>query len=468
MIGYRAAMPKALPVTPPPPMARDARGSTSPGVAPGDVLGGKYLVERVLGTGGMGVVVEAVRRDLGERVAVKVMHDRYTSNAEAMARFQQEARAAVKIRGENSARILDVGTTEAGAPFIVMELLLGCDLATLLKEGPLPVEEAVLYVIQACEGMAEVHAHGIVHRDLKPGNLFLTRRPDGSPLVKVLDFGIAKSASPADALEPAITMTLVSLGTPLYMSPEQVRCSKTVDNRSDVWALGAILYELLSGLPAFGGNSVANISAQVLEATPAALPMVRPGVPPKLDKVVQKALAKRPEHRYSDVGALAAALAPFAGPTGAAHAERALRIARGDGLGAVTGPIPSVRPGPTNHAHSEAATTLRFVHKRDRLLRVAVAALAVVALGLGVAVVRTYRQGGAIAVSAPAQKGVGASSAVRFAVVLTAARVGAAASPEAGATATPITVDELPPARARRGRPAARPAGALDPLETRK
>ena len=239
-------------------------------VAPGDVLAGKYRVLRQIGKGGMGVVVEAMNEQLAERVAIKVLHDRYRENEEAMARFHHEARAAVRVRGEHSVRLLDVGDTASGAPFLVMELLEGLDLATVLRQGQLPIERAVLYILEACVGVAEVHANGIIHRDIKPGNLFLTHRSDATPLVKVLDFGIAKSVLPEES-HAHVTMTLVALGTPLYMSPEQVRSARNVDGRTDIWSLGAILYELIAGIPAFGGNTVSNITAQILEATPGSL-----------------------------------------------------------------------------------------------------------------------------------------------------------------------------------------------------
>ena len=442
-----------------------AQAEGDAGVASGDVLAGKYRVLRLLGRGGMGVVVEAEHAGQREHVAIKVMHDRYTSNAEAMARFHLEARAAVKIRGEHSARMLDAGTTPRGGPFLVMELLRGQDLASLLKHGPIPIEDAVLYVLQACDGMAEVHANGIIHRDLKPGNLFLTRRPDGSPLVKVLDFGIAKSASPADQVEAAMTMTMVSLGTPLYMSPEQVRCSKAVDPRTDVWSLGAILYELLAGIPAFHGNSVANISAQVLESTPPDLPLLRSEISHQLNGVVQKALSKRPDQRYPDVAALAQALAPFAGARGTVHAERAANTLR-QAYASGTVASPSVPP-PGGTLHVEAATTLRIVRGgagKDQLLKVMVALLAVAVVIIGAATLFAYRESASRASGPPAMKGIAAAAAVRQTEVITAARFAQAVKTSApAATAAPSAQPSAGPTR---GRPP--PKKATDPLGTRK
>jgi serine/threonine-protein kinase len=212
----------------------------------------------------------------------------------------------------------------------------------MLDEGRVPLALATLYVLQACEGMAEVHAHGIVHRDLKPSNLFLARDEAGEPIVKVLDFGIAKGALAIDdPAAHALTQTLVAMGTPLYMSPEQIRSSKNVDARSDVWSLGAIFYELLTGAAPFSGNTVTHITAQVLEANPQPPSTIVPGLPRAIDAVVAKALAKRPEDRYVDVAALAAALEPFAGPMGAGASARCATLLRGalrpDG-GAVTQP----------------------------------------------------------------------------------------------------------------------------------
>src|SRR4051812_29611172 len=210
------------------------------GVREGDVLAGKYRVDKILGAGGMGVVVAAHHVQLDERVAIKFLLPEALGNAEAVARFAREARAAVKIKSEHVARVIDVGTLETGAPYMVMEYLEGGDLSQVLaSRGPLPVEEAVEYVLQACEAIAHAHALGIVHRDLKPANLFLIRRPDGTNAIKVLDFGISKVMPGKSASsDNAMTRTRTVMGSPLYMSPEQMASTRDVDGRTDLWALG--------------------------------------------------------------------------------------------------------------------------------------------------------------------------------------------------------------------------------------
>jgi len=196
---------------------------TAAGVRPGDVLVGKYRVERVLGAGGMGVVVAAHHIQLDEKVALKFLLPEALQNHEAIGRFVREARAAVKIKGEHVARVSDVGQLENGAPYIVMEYLDGIDLAAWLKQrGALPTELAVDFVLQTCEAIAEAHLLGIVHRDLKPANLFCVQRADGQLIIKVLDFGISKVTTPG-AVGHEMTRTNAMVGSPYYMSPEQMQ-----------------------------------------------------------------------------------------------------------------------------------------------------------------------------------------------------------------------------------------------------
>src|SRR5580698_8121411 len=207
------------------------------GVREGDILAGQYRVERVLGIGGMGVVVAAHHIQLDEKVALKFLLPDALGDADAVSRFAREARAAVKIKSEHVARVIDVGELANGAPYMVMEYLEGSDLAgKLASSGPMALDQAVSFVLQACEALAEAHVLGIVHRDLKPANLFLANRPSGPPVVKVLDFGISKSMGGESSGQ--LTSTATIIGSPMFMSPEQLLSSKDVTPRSDIWSLG--------------------------------------------------------------------------------------------------------------------------------------------------------------------------------------------------------------------------------------
>jgi len=283
-------------------------------VRPGDVVNDKYQVEAVIGAGGMGVVAAARHVELGQRVALKFLLPGALLVPGAVERFIREARAAVQLQSQHVARVFDVGRLPDGTPFMVMELLEGCDLGSLCKSGrksPLRTGDVVEYVIQACEAVAEAHALGIVHRDLKPANLFLTRRRNGAPLVKVLDFGISKVTNPLSS-EASLTKTSDVVGSPYYMAPEQVRSARDVDSRTDIWALGVILYELIAGEVPFVATSVPQLCAKVLEEEPIPLSQHRPDLPEGLGDIVAVCLRKRPEERYATVQDLVRALAPFA------------------------------------------------------------------------------------------------------------------------------------------------------------
>jgi serine/threonine-protein kinase len=299
-----------------------------PGVpAAGQLLSGKYEIERVLGKGGMGIVLAARHVTLGQRVAVKMLLPDVAKLPEAAERFLREARASTNLRSEHVARVVDVGTQDNGAPYMVMEYLEGKDLHQLAStQSLLPIAASVDYVLQAAEALAEAHTLGIVHRDLKPANLFLTTHADGSPLVKVLDFGISKAALPG---ERGITSTDAVLGSPGYMSPEQIRSAKHVDQRADIWGIGVSLYELLTGMPPFDGASVAAVSVQIVLETPRLAHELRADVPEALSLVVHRCLEKDPAKRYQNIAELAAALSPFAASGSAAAVERIKRIARG-------------------------------------------------------------------------------------------------------------------------------------------
>ena len=217
-----------------------------PSLRAGQVADGRYRIERIIGHGAMGVIYEATHLNLGRRVAIKVLLEGTNREDVSAQRLLREARAGMGLQSEHVAHVLDVGFLPSGEPFIVMELLEGADLRAVIDaRGALPVDEAVDYVLQACEALVEAHARGIVHRDLKLGNLFLTKRVDGSPLVKVLDFGVSKVSADPAGRDMSLTESRAMLGSPHYMSPEQIRSSRNVDNRTDVWALGVILYKMI-------------------------------------------------------------------------------------------------------------------------------------------------------------------------------------------------------------------------------
>src|ERR1700722_3498090 len=285
------------------------REPASAPVEEGEILAGKYRVESVLGSGGMGVVVAATHLKLGTRVAVKFLLASQSEAPDAVERFLREARAAARIESEHVARVTDVATLDNGAPYIVMELLRGSDLAALVKKGPLPIGAAVEYVLQACEAIAEAHAMGIVHRDLKPSNLFLTVRPDGTPLVKVLDFGISKALDTAriSLLPGGVTEPTSSFGLPLYMSPEQIRSSANVDHRTDVWALGVVLHELVAGRPPFTRDELPALYLAIAQDPAPPLRSLRPETPELLETVVLACLRKEVADRMPSIVALARA-----------------------------------------------------------------------------------------------------------------------------------------------------------------
>ena len=282
-------------------------------ISVGDVVAGKYTVDAIIGVGGMGVVASATHVALGQRVALKVMRTA-RMNHETADRFLREARAAVSLKSSHVAKVLDVGTLASGLPFMVMELLEGRDLSSHLElQGALPVAEAVDYVLQACDALSEAHGLGIVHRDLKPENLFVTERRDGTPLVKVLDFGISKITTTIEISEPsaprrAITHESTLMGSPMYMSPEQVRSAKNVDGRSDIWALGAILFELIAGRSAFYAESVPDIFVKILDKPAPLLEEALRDPPAGLSATIARCLEKDREKRFQTVDELAAAL----------------------------------------------------------------------------------------------------------------------------------------------------------------
>jgi len=324
-------------------------------VREGDVLAGKFRVERVLGVGGMGVVVQAMHLQLEERVALKFMLPEAFADPETAARFSREAKASVKLKSEHIARVSDVGALESGAPYMVMEYLEGEDLShTLMKRGALPFSEVAEYIIQACEALSEAHSIGIVHRDLKPANLFLAHRQDGSPLIKVLDFGISKASAISDS-NLNMTKTTQMMGSPLYMSPEQMKSARDVDSRTDVWSLGVIMYELVTGRVPFEAETLGALFAAVMTEPHPPVQSFRPDVPPPLAILINQCLAKKVEERCANVAEIAIALAPFCPPRTLATIDRIATVSQVKNIPRDPGSSQNIRPVAQSYAELAAS-----------------------------------------------------------------------------------------------------------------
>lgn len=292
----------------------------------GAVVDEKYRIDAFLGSGAMSVVVLAFHLELEQKVAIKFLQAQGFDQDQTAQRFKREARAGARIHSEHVVRVLDVGALPNGCPYIVMEYLKGSDFGRELAErGRLPAAEVAGYVLEACEALAQAHAAGVVHRDLKPENLFLAERSDGGRMVKLLDFGISKSVMGNSLTDLALTRTATFMGSPLYMSPEQMRSPRNVDARSDIWSLGAICYEMLSGRLPFNAESIPELCLSVIGDEPTPLAELVPELPPGLAAIVERCLEKDRERRYATVAQLAVELGPFA-PVEASVAERTARI----------------------------------------------------------------------------------------------------------------------------------------------
>jgi serine/threonine-protein kinase len=291
------------------------------GFEEGQVLAGRYRIGKSLGRGCMGEVVAAEQIHLKERVAIKFMMSERCQDQDAVLRFLQEARAVRKIQSEHVVRVTDAAVRDDGVPYLVMEHLDGIDLgAKLARSKRVPLPDAASWIIQACEGIGEAHRMGIVHRDLKPANLFLVDRPDGSTIIKVLDFGISKDTRIGSGTlavsdtKPSggLTQGRAVLGSPAYMAPEQIESPANVDARSDIWSLGATLFELVAGQVPFTGDTLFQIYKNIVADRSMSWRRKLDSLPEGFVSVVAKCLTVNREGRYSTTAELAAALAPFA------------------------------------------------------------------------------------------------------------------------------------------------------------
>jgi serine/threonine protein kinase len=289
----------------------------------GQILLGKYEVLELLGAGGMGLVYHARHLDLKQDVALKFLQPALVEREDAVERFLREARTMARLTSEHVTRVMDVAKLESGVPYLVMEFLHGTDLHALIEREPLPIADAAEYLLQACEAVAEAHLLGMVHRDIKPSNLFLTRRRDGRPLVKVLDFGISKIPLDEAELGPVVTATNAVIGSPRYMAPEQIRSAKSVDARADIWSLGIVLHELVTGQHPFPAETPWDTLAMILSQPPVPARQHRADIPEALEALVLRCLSKDRSERFPDVASFAAALSEFGSERARTSAETA-------------------------------------------------------------------------------------------------------------------------------------------------
>jgi eukaryotic-like serine/threonine-protein kinase len=292
-------------------------------VPTGEILAGKYCVERVVGAGAMGVVVEVTQLEQGDRYALKFLRPSVARDPSAAARFVREAEAAGRIHNPHVVGISDVGELASGSPYLVMEFLRGMSLEERISGGKkLELTEACDLALQAAEGLAAAHGMGVIHRDIKPANLFITKGPDGASLLKIVDFGISKICEPGHAPGQNLTQTQVSIGSPLYMSPEQMRSARTADFRTDQWSLGVVLYRMATGHLPFEAESLPQLCAMVMEGDYMPLSTRCTELPALFVVAVERCIQHSPNERYADMAELALALRPFASPLGARCADR--------------------------------------------------------------------------------------------------------------------------------------------------
>lgn len=351
------------------------------GIWDGEVLDGKYRFERPLASSSMAIVVIARHLELGERVAIKFLSPNAIRTSGALARFRREARAAASIKNQHVVRILDVATTQTSIPYIVMEYLEGMDLERQLGRYPDrkgPISDIVDFVLQAGEAIAEGHQLGIVHRDLKPANLFCLDRGDGYPMIKVLDFGISKVRTAMGDVDRTDQHEI--LGSPRYMSPEQIDSSRDVDHRTDIWSLGVILYEAIAGVSPFEAETIPELWRRIRTETPRDLKRLRPECPSELIGVVATCLQKEPAKRFSDLGGFATALASVAPERSRASIARIQ-------WAVIPSKTSSTRPSAYAAVECEPAKSVREGRSRRRMIAAGIVAAIMLVLGVGIRLV---------------------------------------------------------------------------------
>jgi len=419
------------------------------------VVAGKYRIERVAGEGGMGIVFEAHHLLFNERVALKVLFAEAATKDSAIERFAREVQAAARIKSPHVAHVMDAGALENGLPFLAMEFLNGEDLGQLLEKrrGALPVEEAANYILQALEAVGQAHALGIVHRDLKPPNLFVTEQPDGSHILKILDFGISKiTKTKAQRRDKILTGGGAAvLGSPAYMSPEQLRDASRIDHRADIWSLGVVMYELISGVLPFDADGVGELFAAILERDPVPLREKNPVAPEGVEEIVARCLKRNPDERFQSAGEFALALAPYASKEWRPIADRLAKLeVRASSMREIETPASGMDPADILRRSVETASFVRpatpeatKADKRgSRMLFGVGFAFLLAAVVVGVVGFASIRANGvATPKSAGAAGGPSAVTVVPFAVTAQTTSVDPAASASAGSD---IEVDDVP------------------------
>jgi serine/threonine-protein kinase len=341
-------------------MAPEDPRTTEPAISEGDILCGRYRADYLIDRTENGVVVAATDVLRGDGVAIKMLASTREEADLLAARLRREAHVLAQLTSPHVVRVFDVAKHESSV-CMIMELLQGSNLASLVrKRGPLPVDEAVGLILQACDALAEAHSLGIVHRDIKPQNMFAASRPDGTPILKVLDFGVSKQGGGM-----GLTVTGSTLGSPLYTALEQLRDASKVDGRADIWSLALVLYFLLCRRNAFDADNPVALMLRIATGAPTPLRERRPDVPPELEAIIQRCVEKDPNKRYQDVAELARALVPF-GPPWAATFLGSIEARMARKPLASLPPVPSTAPPPASGAQGPARSSSPSIQDQVR------------------------------------------------------------------------------------------------------